>query len=229
MSQTLKNKLLGTNYFVNNDYLNRYCELIISNKNTKKEEYKTQRHHIIPRCYYRKENIKINNKKENIVNLTYKDHILAHYYLCLCAKDAILYKLEYAFFYMLNNKSYIKLYEDKEYEKLYTIIEEYKNNLYESFCKRQSQQLKNRKVNLKSIEKYKKTVSNKSKEEIDEINERRSESLKGKNIGPRPQYVCDKIKDSRKIKRIQISEKGRKEKRKKLSKPRSKEYKSSNK
>lgn len=50
-------------------------------------KFKTQLHHIIPRKYYTYNKLEINNSRENLVNLLYKDHILAHYYLALCAKE----------------------------------------------------------------------------------------------------------------------------------------------
>ena len=77
----IKNTLLGTNEFLDNEYLDKYVNLITSNKFTKKEVYKTQRHHIIPRCYYRNNNLIVNNEPDNLVNLLFKDHVLAHCYI----------------------------------------------------------------------------------------------------------------------------------------------------
>lgn len=84
----MKEKLLGLGVFVDNKYLDLYCSLIEDNKQTKKEKFKTQQHHVIPCACYgsRKEADKdASNLK---VNLLFKDHILAHYYLCLCAGDS---------------------------------------------------------------------------------------------------------------------------------------------
>ncbi len=85
----LKNFLLNLNIeneiiFVDNEYLDRYCKLIESNRNTKREYYRTQLHHIIPKCYYKHYNLDIDNSSKNLVNLLYKDHALAHYYLWKC-------------------------------------------------------------------------------------------------------------------------------------------------
>ena len=49
----LKNKLLDTNAFIDNYWLDLYCTLIVYNLSTKKEKYKTQSHHIIPIAYYK--------------------------------------------------------------------------------------------------------------------------------------------------------------------------------
>lgn len=85
-------KLTPLNIFEYNDYFLKYCALIDENIDRKKEKMKTEKHHIIPVCYY--EHLGIVNARKNkevnhnnIVNLLYKDHILAHYYLSLCAKE----------------------------------------------------------------------------------------------------------------------------------------------
>ena len=62
----LKNILLETNEFLDNEYLDKYVDLITLNKFTKKELYKTQRHHIIPKCYYKNNNLLINNEANNL-------------------------------------------------------------------------------------------------------------------------------------------------------------------
>ena len=50
-------------------------DLVTLNKDTKREKYKTQIHHIIPRCYYKIIGEKINNNKDNLVNLQYKSNM----------------------------------------------------------------------------------------------------------------------------------------------------------
>lgn len=83
----IKEKLLSLGIIDHNDYFEKYVQLIINNVQTEKQTYKTQRHHIIPRCYYKHKKLDVDNSSENLVNLLYRDHILAHYYLCLCVKD----------------------------------------------------------------------------------------------------------------------------------------------
>lgn len=80
----LKEKLLNTNYFIDNYYLNLYIELVRENENTLKQFGVTQSHHILPRSYFVIINQNCDHSKENLVNLKYSDHILAHYYLCYC-------------------------------------------------------------------------------------------------------------------------------------------------
>ena len=60
--QDLKIKLLQTNYFDDNEYLNTYIDIIFNNLSTKYIKGKTQRHHYIPICYY-KDIYKAKNRK----------------------------------------------------------------------------------------------------------------------------------------------------------------------
>ena len=46
--QNLKEKLLSLGIVEDNEYLDFYCTLIENNRDTKREKYKTQKHHIIP-------------------------------------------------------------------------------------------------------------------------------------------------------------------------------------
>lgn len=81
----LKEKLLALACFEDNEYFKKYVELCVSNANTKKAKYITNIHHIIPRKYFKFNKLEIDNSPENLVNLHYYDHILAHYYLVLCS------------------------------------------------------------------------------------------------------------------------------------------------
>lgn len=84
---TLKQRLLESNEFVENEYLDKYVNLIEENYNQIRIKYKTQSHHILPRCYFNNHNLPIDNSKNNRVNLFHKDHVIAHYYIFLCAKS----------------------------------------------------------------------------------------------------------------------------------------------
>jgi len=82
--QDLKQKLLSTNLVIDNEYLEKYIKLLFQNLTTEKEYGKTQKHHIFPKCLSKILNIPIDN---TVVNLCYKDHILAHYYLIYAANN----------------------------------------------------------------------------------------------------------------------------------------------
>ena len=83
----IKNKLLETDKVIDNEWLDKYVELIESNRNRKLERCKTQSHHIVPECCFYKRGLKENNSKECKVNLLYIDHVFAHFYLYKCSKD----------------------------------------------------------------------------------------------------------------------------------------------
>ena len=96
----MKTNLLDIGLVFDNEYLDKYCNLIEENKNSIIEY--GQNHHIIPRYYYKHNSMKINNDDSNFVRLSYQDHILAHYYLFNCS-DNVLYRRcnAYAIFMML--------------------------------------------------------------------------------------------------------------------------------
>lgn len=83
--------LRSAEYFIDNDYLKRYCFLIESNTRTQLRGRQTHKHHIIPRSWYKLTNSEVNDNLNNLVNLSKRNHFLAHYYLCLCTEDPFKY------------------------------------------------------------------------------------------------------------------------------------------
>lgn len=79
-----KNDLLSYGIFKDNEYLDRYIEII-----NKPEEdlIIIHKHHIIPRYYFKKRNLNIDNSSKNIVKLSPANHALAHYYLIYSSID----------------------------------------------------------------------------------------------------------------------------------------------
>lgn len=76
-------KLYLTDIFdENNIYYQKMID-IINNPNPLNEDY-TEKHHIIPRFVYKDINSEIDNSKDNIINLSIKNHILIHYYAAKC-------------------------------------------------------------------------------------------------------------------------------------------------
>ena len=80
-----KQILLDTHLFEENDYFNKYVELININRNNSKVMFKTTAHHIIPKHCFEDMGMPINNTSINIVNLSYADHVYAHYLLAKCS------------------------------------------------------------------------------------------------------------------------------------------------
>ena len=85
----LKEKLLSCDLVVDNEYLDLYVSIINNNLTHVQEKDKTQKHHIIPRYWFKYNKIKIDNSSENIVNLDFIDHVKAHYYLLKCSKNDV--------------------------------------------------------------------------------------------------------------------------------------------
>lgn len=94
-SRELKQTLIDLGLCKNNKYLTKYVNLIISNsKTTRQLGY--DNHHIIPRYYYKNNNLEVNNSKSNLVYLSRSDHALAHLYLYFCSTlDEYIYSNAY--------------------------------------------------------------------------------------------------------------------------------------
>ena len=100
----LKEKLLEIG-FIDNYYLNCYIKLIESNRETKREKFKTQRHHIIPKCISKIIDYKDVNLDCNIVNLTHRNHLYAHWLLYnMTSNENYKYRLGNAILEMIDKK-----------------------------------------------------------------------------------------------------------------------------
>ena len=88
--------------FIVNEAFYEYVKLIEANLFTQKQQHKTQAHHIVPEAYYTERNTKENNTNDRIVNLLFKDHVLAHYYLAKCTTGVLNNKMLVAFAMMTN-------------------------------------------------------------------------------------------------------------------------------
>lgn len=136
---TIKERLLNFGVFEVNEYFQKYVDLINTNINRPVEKFITNKHHIIPKCYYIKKNLEIDNSKFNIVNLKYTDHILAHYYLCLFTTDEY---LKYSGVNAIKHIMGMKYFPKDEVD----IIKQlpYYEELYNTKCKKHSQLMKHK-------------------------------------------------------------------------------------
>lgn len=133
----LRDRLLATNLFTENEYFEKYVSLIEANRNTKTQRCKTQKHHIVPNIAFKLYNWPDANAKDNLVVLLYKDHILAHYYLALAAKqNEFKYKMVAAINFILGKASQMKL--DVETLKTFTLELDKYQELYEIWRQEQS-------------------------------------------------------------------------------------------
>ena len=55
------------------------------------------KHHIIPKCWFRMNNIPIDNSKDNIVLLSYEDHVKVHKLAYLCTTGKMKRNMAYAY------------------------------------------------------------------------------------------------------------------------------------
>lgn len=79
--------LINNGIVVKNDYYDMYVNLVETNMDRSREKYKTQCHHIVPKCYFIDNDIQVDDSDSNKVILLHKDHVLAHYYLALCSVE----------------------------------------------------------------------------------------------------------------------------------------------
>ena len=140
MLNSLFNAINSSGLVQDNQYFEAYRNIIECNKDTQPVKFKTQRHHIIPAhftTYFTFDNdVNIDAR----VNLSFKDHILAHYYLALCGATAeIRYSNELAVLRMIGY-SELSLEDKKRIQDLdkYSII-------YEEACKINSEKHKGKK------------------------------------------------------------------------------------
>ena len=63
---------------------------------------KGHKHHIIPRCWFKLNNLPVDSSKDNLVLLTPEDHQKVHKLAYLCSKEEIKLSLQHAY-YMTNN------------------------------------------------------------------------------------------------------------------------------
>ena len=126
----LKQTLVNLKGFEDNEFLDQYCILIERHARTSKRARVTNAHHIIPKSWFKINNQEIDNSLINLVNLPYREHVLAHYYLCLCTVGKLQYANQLAFFCLITRKKKLNIVEKQLVHNLPMY-----NNIYESYCK----------------------------------------------------------------------------------------------
>lgn len=92
----LKTYLLSLGCFIDNEYLDEYLLFIEQPSSFSDTEY-TEKHHVIPRSYYKtdleqsatNEDISLNDPHNRLVELTYSDHFYAHWLLFNCTTNKL--------------------------------------------------------------------------------------------------------------------------------------------
>lgn len=156
----LKQKLLQTNLFLDNDYLTSYITLILNNLSTKRVPGKTQQHHILQRKWFENYGYAVDNTEANLVNLLYKDHILAHYYLCKCTTSWLAKANSITLINMTSLKQ-----NKKAMQTVIAELDEFQKN-YEQL----QQSVWTHKITKQDLEKYYITENHTKKETADKFN-----------------------------------------------------------
>lgn len=138
----LKNKLLQTGLFIDNNQLDKYLELVVKND----ASAYTERHHILPKSYFKLVGQKIDNSADNIIKLSYFNHILAHYYLSFCTSGR-LKQANICAFIMLIDIGYTLLTEE-EHEAILAI---------KHYAELKEQAIKIKKVHCRQVGRKRKT------------------------------------------------------------------------
>lgn len=81
----LKDNLLLTGAFINNEYIDKYIKIV----NAPSISGYSENHHIIPQKYFKLLGLPIDNSKTNTVRLSAYNHIYAHYLLCFCTNGKL--------------------------------------------------------------------------------------------------------------------------------------------
>ena len=114
----LKKKLLDTGYFIDNTYLDSYVELVKNPSRSELAKY-TDRHHILPRAYFKLAELPIDNSKDNLVRLSFLQHCKAHWLLYFCTQDNLKYAMQTAFVIMVDGlKKHIGEYTEADFKEL---------------------------------------------------------------------------------------------------------------
>lgn len=101
---SLKDRLLSYEGFVDNEYLDKYVQLVERNRRTPRRGKDINSHHIVPRSWFKIHKQTVDNSLSNLVNLVYRNHTLAHYYLCLCTEGQLQYANELALILLVSRK-----------------------------------------------------------------------------------------------------------------------------
>lgn len=90
--------------FVDNEYLDKYIRLVERHKHSPVYRGDVNLHHIVPKAWFKLNNRDVDNDPSNLVTLRYREHVLAHYFLCLCTDGKLKYANELALICLLSRK-----------------------------------------------------------------------------------------------------------------------------
>lgn len=173
---------------------------IINHAKLFNKEGEFEKHHIIPKCFFRKKGLEIDNSETNLVNLTYEEHQKVHKLAYLCAKEFMKASLKYAM-NMMNRISMVgenhplfgrQFTEEhiknlsKPRKKHWKLSEETKKKMSESAKGRKMSdeakaKMSETKKNMSEETRKKLSEINKGKKHSDETKKKIGEASKGRN------------------------------------------------
>lgn len=156
MQKELKKRLLESGYVIDNEYLDKYVHLIAEHINDEKIIKKTHSHHILPVSYFTSRGIEVDNSANNRVNLSYKNHMIAHLYLSGCTQGQNRYKNLYSLLMMshFDKEGYLDITNYDKYDDLYSdAISSAPNHRKGTKCSEETKQ-RMKLASRRKIEKY---------------------------------------------------------------------------
>ena len=185
--KTLKEKLLSLGIVEDNEYLDKYINIVQKND---KCEY-LESHHIIPVCYYKLNNIEVDNSCSNRVNLSVFNHLLAHYYLYYCVKnDELKNRLALAFILMKNGQQghLLTLNENEFITHLPNYVNIHNTNYWKGRCRTDENKESVRQAQYKRPLEVQEKISNalRGQKRTLEQRQRMSEVAKNRDPSTRP-------------------------------------------
>lgn len=181
--EEIKEKLLETGLFIDNEWLAKYCDLIEINKLNNYNKLNYQSHHILPRNLFKILKIKIDNSKNNRVNLLYKDHILAHYYLSKCIIDKYYHNMFSAVLFLIRDHQNFKPFDINSLDDYQKCYEHYRENYFqdEEIRKKKSLKLTGLKRSKETRNLISETSKNNHRHLSEESKNKISKGMKGNN------------------------------------------------
>ena len=175
-AEKIRAMLLDKGVVHDNEYLLKYAELTSSDDIGEC----LQRHHILPKFVFRQNGLKLDNSVENLVKLTFSNHILSHYLLYLSASDGD-FKLSNAFAvsYMVG-----KSIKDDSLGSEWLSNMDSINKVYEDVNRRRSESMRgDANISKRADVREKRSKALKGVPKSDEQKRKQSESMKGKYAG----------------------------------------------
>ena len=131
--QELAQKLIDSGCFIQNEFLQKYIDLIFDNRLDKHIPGFSQCHHGFPKNVSKVMGIEPDNSKSNLFEIKFSVHILAHLYLALCASNlGVRHANVVAYRWMSGGQVVAEAADDMIFDIVVQLQKSYENNV--SLC-----------------------------------------------------------------------------------------------